>query len=398
MVLLATFVFYQLRVEAQPNQWMIVLRDGKMVKCGVGISCFKTWNDKIVTFPSKIHKVPFTAQQVTTEMQGVEVSGIIIWSIFRDGDGPLKAYKSLGSDIHESEPKIANQNLVEMANGIVRHKIANSTINEILRKRQEIRESIKKDLNKNINGWGVWLETVEITDVKILSTSLFENLQTEFRESQRKKATIISMKADNEMSEKKLTQNLEFAKKESENETKKAMIKSSEELKINLEKQKNYELEQEIKRKKMELDQELKKNQAEANAKLEEVKSKNTFEQNLLDLQNRKAKKEKSDEIDKFETQKAIEKAKLVQELEAISFENERKNKHKLAEARREIEESVPFEVYSLENIKRAIQTLPLEEVKIFNFTNEGKNNTLGSAIQQIISEFNVIKTQVKSA
>ena len=136
MLVVAGFIFSQVRVVAQPNEWMIVLREGKMIKCGVGISCLKMMNDKVVKFPSKVHKVNFTAQQVTREMQGIEVSGMIIWSIFRDGEGPFKAYKSLGNDIHEAEPKIANQNLVEMANGIVRHKIANSTINEILRNRK----------------------------------------------------------------------------------------------------------------------------------------------------------------------------------------------------------------------------------------------------------------------
>ena len=63
-----------------------------------------------------------------------------------------------------------------MSNSIVRHRIANSTIEDILVKRDEIRSEIKSEMNVIVNGWGVWLESVEITDVKILSKTLFKNL------------------------------------------------------------------------------------------------------------------------------------------------------------------------------------------------------------------------------
>ena len=89
----------------------------------------------------------FSAQQITKENQGLEVSGVIIWAIYRDGDGPFKAYNNLGEDLKQSEPTYANQTFKEMINSIVRHRIANSTINEILTKRDEVRSEIKKQMN-----------------------------------------------------------------------------------------------------------------------------------------------------------------------------------------------------------------------------------------------------------
>ena len=41
-------------VESLPNEWLLVIRDGKQVRAGVGL---KTWRgplDTIVTFPSKV--------------------------------------------------------------------------------------------------------------------------------------------------------------------------------------------------------------------------------------------------------------------------------------------------------------------------------------------------------
>ena len=101
---------------------------------------------------------------------------MIIWTIYREGEGPFKAYRNLGSDLNSQTPVMANQTLQEMSNSIIRHRIANSTIEDILTKREEIRNEMKKEMNKVVNGWGVWLESVEITDVKILSNNLFKNL------------------------------------------------------------------------------------------------------------------------------------------------------------------------------------------------------------------------------
>ena len=50
-----------------------------------------------------------------------------------------------------------------------------------------------------MTGWGVWLETVEITDVKICSSKLFKDLQCKFREDQNYQATIQKNEVDHEI-------------------------------------------------------------------------------------------------------------------------------------------------------------------------------------------------------
>lgn len=59
-----------------------------------------------------MNKVEFATQQVTTEMQGVQVSGAIIWTIYREEQGPFLAYKNLGKDLANRVPKTANDNLI----------------------------------------------------------------------------------------------------------------------------------------------------------------------------------------------------------------------------------------------------------------------------------------------
>lgn len=172
----AAFYFYTFQISSKPDEWMLVIRNGNVINQGVGISTVRRWGDQIVKFPSKIHQVPFRVQQTTTEKQGIDITGIIIWSIYREGEGPFKAYKCLGDELSQEKPETPYRTLQLMANSIIRHKIANSTIEDILTKREEIRQEMKQELNKILNGWGVWLESVEITDVKICSRKLFENM------------------------------------------------------------------------------------------------------------------------------------------------------------------------------------------------------------------------------
>ncbi len=106
-------------------------------------------------------------------MQGVKVTGMLVWTINRVGNGPFNAYKTLGPDLASNNPQHANDTLTSMSSAIVRNCIANSTIQQMLRDRAKVCQAIKKEMFEVVKGWGVWLETVEITDVLIASKTLF---------------------------------------------------------------------------------------------------------------------------------------------------------------------------------------------------------------------------------
>lgn len=67
-------------------------------------------------------------------------------------------------------------------------------------------------MKEQVKGWGVWLETVEITDVQILSTSLFKDLQAKFREEKRRDAQLKTMEIDDEIAAKRIQKELEMKK------------------------------------------------------------------------------------------------------------------------------------------------------------------------------------------
>ena len=71
----------------------------------------------------------------------------------------------------------------------------------MLTNRKLLRDAIRSEMFEVVKGWGVWLETVEITGVTISSQSLFKDMQTNYRESVRQEAETYKMEMKSELAE-----------------------------------------------------------------------------------------------------------------------------------------------------------------------------------------------------
>eukprot|EP00997_Jenningsia_sp_PLL12_P003697 NODE_1707_length_1087_cov_176.189788_g1392_i0.p1 GENE.NODE_1707_length_1087_cov_176.189788_g1392_i0~~NODE_1707_length_1087_cov_176.189788_g1392_i0.p1 ORF type:complete len:280 (-),score=95.51 NODE_1707_length_1087_cov_176.189788_g1392_i0:248-961(-) len=87
-----------------------------------------------------------------------------------------------------------------MAESIIRHQVANLGLTEVIANREKVRNAVKQEMQSIIQGWGMWLETVEITDIMVKSQSMFDDLQTEYRQTIRIAAEERRMDAQREIS------------------------------------------------------------------------------------------------------------------------------------------------------------------------------------------------------
>jgi hypothetical protein len=58
----------KLYVSGKPNEWVLLLNNGKLKSKGIGLSCFRGPFDQVATFPARVYQVNFTTEQVTNEM------------------------------------------------------------------------------------------------------------------------------------------------------------------------------------------------------------------------------------------------------------------------------------------------------------------------------------------
>jgi len=165
---------------AAPNEWLLLLHNGELVKAGIGMSCFCPPGAQVVKFPSSMQETTFTASQATKQRAGVSVTGKAYWSIYRpseeDPDGPFRAFKSLNG-LANGDFKAGNEKVTTLAISTIRDAVSKMSIVEVMTSREELKERVKADITPIFRGWGMWLETVEILDVRVESKSLFDDMQ-----------------------------------------------------------------------------------------------------------------------------------------------------------------------------------------------------------------------------
>ncbi|MEP7120272.1 MAG: SPFH domain-containing protein [Byssovorax sp.] len=182
------------RVSARPSEYLIHMRAGKVrtSSSGQGASCFKLPSDAVAVVPTTVQKLRFSADQVTREKVGVEITGLAVYRIAE----PLIAFRMLNFSFPERAQQKLEEMLIEMFAGATRRLVANLTVDECLSRRKEgIAAELMREIAPVVSGqgriddetdmgWGVIIDTIEIQDVRILSSAVFSNMQARYRQTQ----------------------------------------------------------------------------------------------------------------------------------------------------------------------------------------------------------------------
>lgn len=212
--------------ESAPNEWMLVIKNGELKKSGIGLKTLVWPGESVVKFPSAVERVEFSAKNVTREMLGVEVEGVAFWSVNRQGQGPFNCYKYMhgsGGD--------ANSSVRTVCESIVRNEMANCSLQEVLRERIKLKERMRRELQAQLDGWGIWLESVDLKDVRISSSTLFEDLQAEFRLATNLKAEKVRLSTSERVTESRLQSEIKTGQATQENSTQVMKARNIEQLK-----------------------------------------------------------------------------------------------------------------------------------------------------------------------
>ncbi len=174
-------------VTAEPHEFLVQIRNGRVRRAQQGGSCWKWPSDTIARVDTSVRRLQFTADQVTREKVGVAVTGLAVFRIVE----PLLAWRTLDLAHGDGYAEI----LREMFVGATRRLVANLGLEECLTRRKDalaaelmaevapVVEGDGRAEDSTERGWGIAIDTIEIQDVKILSEEVFSNLQAPYRES-----------------------------------------------------------------------------------------------------------------------------------------------------------------------------------------------------------------------
>ena len=178
-------------ITAKPSEYLIHMRRGKIRRrsTGQGASCFKWPWDSVAVIPTTINRVSFCADQVTLEKVGVQITGLAVYRIVE----PELTFRMLNFSYSERASEKLSDILQEMFVGATRRLVANLSIEDTMTRRKEaIASELLTELapvvegrgrgdDTTATGWGVVLDTVEVQNVRVLSETVFNEMQARFR-------------------------------------------------------------------------------------------------------------------------------------------------------------------------------------------------------------------------
>ncbi len=167
--------------SALPNEYLVEVgkRNVKPILGGRRFRIFR----RFIRVPAYVQTLHFITDNANVDFQGIGIEGYASWRI--NPDSPEMAIRTL--DFFDEDDPMArtNEELKTICVEAVRHVIANMTIDDALKKKDEIGDNLKNQLKSIETKWGILFDQVGIEKVRVMSASLFENLQAQYRNSLR---------------------------------------------------------------------------------------------------------------------------------------------------------------------------------------------------------------------
>jgi len=224
-------------VAAQPDEWLLCIRNGRLVKAGVGISLWRRPGDVVVRFTSTVQRVGFSAHALSREHLLISIDGFILWSVSAQGEGPFRAFQKLGvinldrppRDLKSAKHLLSTpqhhafQKLLAAA---VQRLAAAMTLDQLLLGQDALVAGLTAQLAPLEQEMGVHLERVEILQVCPADPELLRQMSARVEERVREEAG--AARAESRRQELARERSLQLAEEANAHEVAKAVLQREE--------------------------------------------------------------------------------------------------------------------------------------------------------------------------
>jgi hypothetical protein len=181
---------------ALPNEYLVEI-GRKDVSIQLGGRRFRLFK-KFIRIPASVQTLRFTTDNANQDYQGIGIEGYANWRI--DPARPEAAIRTLDF-FDENDPMArTNAGLKTICVEAVRHVISNMSVDDALKKKDEIAARLRTQLAEVERTWGIIFDQVGIEKVCIMSSHLFEQLQSQFRDGLRLEVERKRITTDREIS------------------------------------------------------------------------------------------------------------------------------------------------------------------------------------------------------
>lgn len=358
------------KVIVPPNVYVVHTRLNRKepVTLGLGVSFrYNSQKDAYIVIPAAMQTIGVVANCISKEKQGVNVLAYVQWQI---ADFSI-AYKKLDFTNTKDPLGIVNAQLREQAEAAIKDKVATMSVEEVLTDKAPVISELTSRL-RNVaegqEGLGIKIITVQIREAVVSSSSLWNDLQSPFRNEQKKKARISQLEMENEIHTKELETrklkenreadtNLEIEQKKQQKLTEVIDLKLKEELK-------RFEEEQKSKQTKQSLEEETIIRKKETDDRIITKEKEILLRQSLEEMKRNDAQIAEETKI-----QLEADKRRLAQESEQKLFEmseleKQQKSEHEVYLQRLDREKAAAEKEFSMDQIRKNFEA-ELEQLRV---------------------------------
>lgn len=214
-------------VIAQPDEWLLCIRNGRLVKAGIGIHLLRLPGDVVARFTSTVQRVGFSVGALSSERLRVTVDGFILWSVSAAQDGPLRAFRKLGLVNLDAPPRDlksprhllsapqhhAFQQLLAAA---VQRLAAARSLQDLLVRQDALVAELRAQLRELEAEMGIDVGEVEILQIRPADDELLRELSARVEQEVREEAAKVRLEATERASRRTIESEVRVAREQAE--------------------------------------------------------------------------------------------------------------------------------------------------------------------------------------
>lgn len=193
-------------VVAQPDEWLLCIRNGKLVKAGVGISLWRWPGDVVARFTSTVQRVSFSVGALSSDRLRLSIEGFVLWSVSSQGDGPFRAFQKLGLvnlDALPRDQRVRKHLLTTPQHHAFQQLLASAVqrlttpmpLDDLLLRQDELVAALRKHLTALETQMGILVDQIEISQVRPADEAILRQLSARVEERLREEAEHAQLEA-----------------------------------------------------------------------------------------------------------------------------------------------------------------------------------------------------------
>lgn len=191
-------------VIAQPDEWLLCIRNGRLVKAGIGIYLWRRPGDVVARFTSTMQRVSFAVDALSNERLRVSIEGFILWSVSADGDGPFRAFQKLGLVNLDAPPRDLkspkhllstpqHRAFQQLLGAAVQRLAATRSLEDLLLRQDELVIELRGHLATVEREMGIRVDQIDVLQVRPAGEELLRQMSAKVEERVREEASNIHL-------------------------------------------------------------------------------------------------------------------------------------------------------------------------------------------------------------